>query len=387
MKILLYTHAFAPKVGGQETIVMLLAQGLAQHASLASKCAVELTLVTPTPADGMNDATLPFRVVRQPSPATLFRLLRRVDVVHLAGPVFLPMILGFLLRKPVVIEHHGFQAICPNGQLFFEPTQAPCLGHFMAGRHRECIRCNFAHGKLRSLKMWLLTFLRRWLCQHVSANILPTDWLGALLQLNRMETILHGVTPLEAAPARRVAPLVPTFAFLGRLVSTKGARVLLEAAQQLKAKGLVFQVKIIGQGPDREALEKLARDLQTQDCVQFLGYVPTERLEESLADATAVVMPSLAGEVFGLVAAENMRHGRLVIVSDIGPLAEVIGDAGLKFAPGDAAGLARCMEAVIANPSLAYELGRKASQRVAHAFAADQMSGEHIRLYEVLTKD
>ena len=54
-------------------------------------------------------------------------------------------------------------------------------------------------------------------------------------------------------------------------------------------------------------------------------------------------MPSLGGEVFGLVAAEN-RWGRCVIASDIGALAEVLGDAGMKFPTGDAEGLARCME-------------------------------------------
>ena len=177
---------------------------------------------------------------------------------------------------------------------------------------------------------------------------------------------------------------MPTFAFLGRLVSTKGVRVLLNAAQQLKAKGLAFRVKIIGQGPDRPALEKLVRDLQVEDCVRFLGYVPIEQLDRDLADVTAVVMPSLAGEVFGLVAAEEMQRGRLVIVSDIGALAEVVGDSGLKFPPGDADALARCMETAMTDPSLAERLGQKASHRIAQSFAVDRMANEHLRVYEEL---
>ncbi|MFZ0738906.1 MAG: glycosyltransferase family 4 protein [Candidatus Acidiferrales bacterium] len=363
---------------------MHLARGLAQGTSSVFLGTVELTVVTPISANGMNDRALPFKVVRQPNLTTLVRLLHRADVIHLAGPVFIPMILGSLLRKPVVIEHHGFQAICPNGQLLFEPTQEPCPSHFMAGRYSECIRCNSARGQLRSMKMWLLTFPRRWLCQHVAANILPTNWLGTLLQLNRMETIVHGIPPLETAAARGVSPSVPIFAFLGRLVSTKGVRVLLEAAQKLKAKGLAFRVKIIGQGPDRPALEKLARDLQVGDCVQFLGYIPVEQLDRSLADATAIVIPSLAGEVFGLVAAEEMQREKLVIVSDIGALAEVVGDSGLKFPPGDADALARCMESAITDPSLAERLGRQASHRIAQSFTVDRMANEHRRVYEEL---
>ena len=93
-------------------------------------------------------------MVRQPSLRELTRLIRAADVVHLAGPAFLPLLAALLLRKPVVVEHHGFQTICPNGQLFYEPTQQPCPGHFMAGRHGECIRCNARNGLLRSFIMW-----------------------------------------------------------------------------------------------------------------------------------------------------------------------------------------------------------------------------------------
>ena len=126
----------------------------------------------------------------------------------------------------------------------------------------------------------------------------------------------------------------------------------------------------------------MAHDLQIEDVVRFFGYIPEEVLEGALADATAVVMPSLAGEVFGMVAAQNMQRGRAVIVSDIGALAEVMGSAGMKFAPGDGAGLAYCMESVITNPSLGETLGRKASERIAQFFSADQMVRDHLRVYE-----
>jgi len=386
MRVLIYSEAFAPKIGGVETIVMLLAKGLTQDASSPEHGFTEVTVVTHVGADGMDDSQLPFRVVRKPNFTGLVRLLRHSDVIHLAGPCFVPLALGLLFRKPVVVEHHGFQAICPNGQLLYDPAGAPCPGHFMAGRHRECLRCNAAQGKLRSLKMWLWTFPRRWLCQRAAANILPTEWLGTLLQLNRMATIPHGLSPASISAITRVAPQVPTFAFLGRLVSTKGSRTLLDAAQQLKAKGLAFRIKIIGQGPEREMLEQQARDLQIQDCVQFLGYIPIDQLQESLADTTAVIMPSLAGEVFGLAAAENMQRGRTVIVSDIGALAEVVGDAGIKFPPGDAVGLARCMETVLANPLRAEELGRRGRERALRLFQSKGMIDAHATLYREIIR-
>jgi glycosyltransferase involved in cell wall biosynthesis len=382
MKILIYARDWAPSVGGVQTIVKTLADGLADWSSKHSEQAIEVTLLTQTPAGSMKDSQLPYRVVRRPGFIDFIREIRRADVVHLAGPTILPLIIGYLLRKPTVIEHHGFQAICPNGQLLYEPTQTPCPGFFMTRQYGECIRCNSKLGRLTSVKMWMLTFPRRWLSQRVSANIVPTSWLGSLLQLNRLKTIFHGLQPREFPPETRVKSSVPIFVFLGRLVSAKGVRVLIEAAGLLKAKHREFEVRIIGDGPERQELEKLVRDLRIQSCVQFHGYVPAERLAENLAASTAVVMPSLGGEVFGLVAAENMQMGKLVIASDIGALSEVLGDAGMTFATGDAEDLARCMDAIIADPLIAEQTGKKAGRRIAEVFAADQMVTEHLQVYQ-----
>lgn len=92
-------------------------------------------------------------------------------------------------------------------------------------------------------------------------------------------------------------------------------------------------------------------------------------------------MPSLGGEVFGLVAAENMARGKSVIVSDIGALKEVVGDAGFVFPVGDAAALAACMRRVLENPSLACSLGAASRARATKLFSATRMVEEHAALY------
>jgi glycosyltransferase involved in cell wall biosynthesis len=360
---------------------MHLALGLARGISSAFVGTVELTVVTLVPANGMNDSVLPFTVVRQPNLATLIRLVHKADVVHLAGPLFLPMILGILLRKPVVIEHHGFQAICPNGQLFYEPSCVSCPGHFMAGRHEECLRCNAEQGKWQSLKAWSLTFPRRWLCHGAFSNIMPTDWLASLVRLPRMITIRHGLTEVSPQPLERVDSPVPTFGFLGRLVTTKGARVLIEAASILRLRGCSFRVKIVGDGPDRRALEDLVGDLKLKTVVQFMGYLPNDSIEENLRNCCAIIMPSLAGEVFGLVAAEAMQRGQIVIVSDVGALREVVGPNGLTFPAGNSSALADCMERVIVTPGLGEQLGARAQQRILEHFSAREMIERHFMVY------
>ena len=217
---------------------MSLAAGLSRLGWTDGPASVKVTVVTPTPCDGFSDSSLPFRVVRRPGVIQLIRLIRAADVVHLAGPCFLPLLIGLILRKPVVVEHHGFQTICPNGQLLHEPTGKPCPGHFMARRYGECIRCNAKPGLLQSLRLCLATFPRRWLCARVKSNITPTAWLGALLRLPRSTTVYHAVPHHVCNEDSQTSPPHSTFAFVGRLVSTKGMQTLLQAAQRLQSEGL-----------------------------------------------------------------------------------------------------------------------------------------------------
>ena len=384
MRILIYSHAFAPKFGGVETVVMSLAKGLAERKEADGKSTVEVTVATPTAQGVGNDAELPFTVVREPSLLQLVRLIRATDILHLAGPAFLPMVVALVLGKRMVVEHHGFQTICPNGQLLHEPTQLPCPGYFMAGRHGQCLRCNTRAGMFGSLKLWALTFPRRWLCTRAAQNITPTNWLSTLLKLPRMTTIHHGL-PNHRVNVEPPAPSAPTtFAFIGRLVSTKGAQTLLQAAHILSSEGLRYQLKIIGDGPDRLALQKQVAELGIADSVQLLGYLPEARLEEQLRGVATVVMPSLAGEVFGMVAAENMARGKLLVYSDVGAMGEVVGDDGLSFPAGDVNSLAACLRRVLAEPGLAESLGKKARERMTRLFGEQRMLSQHVATYREL---
>lgn len=378
MKLLLYSDSFFPAVGGTERVALDLARGLAASKPNGSGKAFAVTVVTRTEGSATDDAKMHFPIIRRPSTRQLFGLVRKADVVHLAGPAIAPMVLGFLARKPVVIEHHGFQTVCPNGQLFFAPAPGLCPGHYMARHYRKCLQCNASgFGKARSMKLLLSTPFRRWLSKRATTNIMPTAWLGSVLRLPRMRTIYHGLSFSVAAPIP--APSVSTFAFQGRLVSTKGAAILIEAARKLQSEGLGFVIKIIGDGPERWRLEQQGQSLGRK--IQFLGHVPIERLEEVLSDVSTVVVPSLAGEVFGLVAAENMLRSKALIVSDLGSLSEVVGDAGIIVPGGNAAALAEAMRRVIEEPQ-AESLGARGTARAAKIFDMNAMIESHASVYE-----
>lgn len=383
MKLLIYSHFFAPSVGGVETLVLSLARGLAGFRKDSGDAGFEITLVTQTPADKFDDQALPFRVVRQPTLIQLWDLIRASDVVHVAGPALAPLILGRLARKPIVVEHHGFQTICPNGQLLIEPAGSPCPGHFMAGRYGECLRCNAGQGWFASRKLWLLTFVRRFLCRHVSSNITPTKWLGGLVQLPRVAAIPHGLELLAAPLAYPAsASRSPVIAFQGRLVTTKGVGILLEAARLLLAQNREFELLIIGDGPERASLERLSQAAPLAGHVRFAGRVLETELDAAFAQASVVIVPSLGGEVFGLVVAENMLRGLPVIASDLGAFVEVLGEGGLTFRTGDASALAQELARLLDDPSLAGRLARIARQRALEFCDLRRMLEAHAQVYE-----
>jgi glycosyltransferase involved in cell wall biosynthesis len=389
VKILIYVHSFAPNVGGVETYVMLLAQGLAQYSAQDVKGRLQVTVVTPTAAGDMDDATLPFRVVRRPSLMTLARLVRSADVVHVAGPCFLPMLFGLLLRKPLMVEHSGYQAACPNGMLFDERTKTDCPGHFMARRYYECVRCNAAsEGWRKSVVKLFLTFPRRWLCARAARNIGPSLHVGRRVALPRTVTIYHGTSQPEADRQRcATEPAWPRcFVYVGRLVREKGVPVLLRAAAQLAERGYEFRLKIIGDGPERAGLEDIAERHGLAERTAFTGYLRGAQREEAIEGAAAVVMPSVWQDVAPLAAIEQMIHGRLLIGSDIGGLGELVDGTGLKFAPNDAAGLEACMQRVLAEPDLIKVLGMKARQRALELFPQERMVAEHLAVYREVSR-
>jgi glycogen(starch) synthase len=382
-KLLIYSADFWPTVGGIQSIVMTLARGLARPEQ--SSQTIQCTVVTETPAGKASDSDLPFGVVRKPSLIELARLLWQSDLVHVAGPALRPLLLSFVLRKKVVVEHHGLHAVCPNALLFHEATGTACPGHFLAGRHRECWKCNAGAGYWRSLRLWALTFARRWFCQLTAANIAPTRWLERFLKLPRTFTIPHGVPESPGLPFDSVSK--PKLAFVGRLVNTKGVDLLFHASREVLNRGLDFGLLIIGDGPERGHLERLCGELRLADRVQFVGEVSNSDLQSVLLrDAIAVVVPSVSGEAFGLAAAENMMRGRAVIVPQGGSLAEVAGATGLEFGSADVPSLAGCMEEMLRSPELAKELGRRARQQARIRFAAADMLQNHLALYREVLK-
>lgn len=382
MKLLIYSEYFFPTTGGVQTNVFELACGFSEwHEAHPDDPALDVIIVTQTRERTPKDNSWPFRIVRGPGATALFKLVRNADVVHVAGPAMLPMLFAVLLRKPMIVEHHGYQSICPNGILLLGTDRTVCPGHFMAGRYWNCVRCNAKDmGWAGSLRNLLLMFPRRALSKMVPVNVAITNHVAARLALPRTQTILYGIRDPGSTRLPQNGNCIQ-MAYVGRLVQEKGLPLVLTAAKRLKEDGFSFQLTFVGDGPMRKQLEIAAVQLEIANQVSFTGDLTGADLERAVRPIQIVLMPSLCEETAGLSAIEQMMRGGLVIASDIGGLGEVVGDGGLKFAPGNAEALYVKLRDVLQDPSLVSSVGEHARKRAVQLFSRDTMIRAHVSVY------
>ena len=260
------------------------------------------------------------------------------------------------------------------------------MGHFLARNYGQCLRCNAKDSSwLRSFASLLEMFPRRFIARQVSANLAISEHVLNRHALPRSSVVYYGVEDCgtgESHPedSARLSSKI-SFAFVGRLVREKGIDVLLEAARILREKGKTFELLLIGDGPERPKLREIIIRNRLESVVNVTGFLTGPALLEALQKVRVVVLPSVWEETAGLAVIEQMMRGRLVIASDIGGLGEIVSEAGLKFRPGDAQGLAQVMCSVLDQPALIRIFGAKARDRALRFFQRQRMIEEHAKVY------
>ena len=387
MKILIYSHYFAPSIGGVEFIVQSLASGLAKLRTLHGDREFDVIAITEVAAENFSDEAFPFQIVRQPGPLELWRLVRESDVLHAAGPALLPIFFGWLMRKRVVIEHHTYQSVCPNGLLLQRPQDVVCPGHFQAGRYGECFRCLSTEvSKASAIKRLMLMFPRYRMARAATVNLAVTKHVRDRLKLPNTTVVYHGIEDVRENGSTGAEASVVSFAYVGRFVSEKGLPILLQACKILRNEGKDFRLQLVGDGPERERLENIIQREQLAPWVSITGFLTGEMLSKAMSEVRVVVTPSICEETAGLATMEQMMRGRLVIASGIGGLREIVEGAGLLSLPGDAESLADCMRKVIRDPTLITSFGEKGRRRAINLFERQRMIEEHARIYRAFAR-
>ncbi len=173
-------------------------------------------------------------------------------------------------------------------------------------------------------------------------------------------------------------------AFVGRLVPYKGADMLLEAAAPLARSGSLL-IQVIGDGPERPALEDLVRREGIGAAVEFVGWVDHTHLHERLAMSHVFGFPSIR-EFGGAVVAEAMASGLVPVVVDYGGPGEIVSPATGFAVPlgqrSDIIGAVRhVLEILVADPTVVSRMSARARRRVQTCFTWPVKATQTLEVY------
>ena len=196
----------------------------------------------------------------------------------------------------------------------------------------------------------------------------PTHWA-------RMRIVHCGIDPARLPPRgpardRPGGAPGPHVLFVGRLAGVKGAPLLLEAAARLAPRHPGLRVTLVGDGPERPALERRAAALGLAAAVRFTGFLGEDGVAARLAEADMLVLPSFA-EGVPVVLMEAMASALPVVASRIMGIPELVEDgrSGILVPPGDVDALEGALCRLADDPERAGAMGRAGRARVETEFA------------------
>ncbi|HEX6558757.1 MAG TPA: glycosyltransferase family 4 protein [Longimicrobiales bacterium] len=368
MKILQQCIYFPPEVGGLESHAFYLCRDLVRLGN-------DVTMVTsrsrPDAAerevmDGVN-------VIRTWMPSrtptgwiahtvgtvpTYLPLARHADVLHAQtfASALPARIAKRLYHKPFVMTLHTSH--------FLRLAKKPAWQPVLRGIIRSCDWLLAASAEIRDVALSLYP--------HPRAEALTNGVDTAMFQ--RVAPVL----PAPATGARRV--IVPR-----RLFQKNGVEYFLRAMPLVRGE-LPVEAVLVGDGPERERLESLARDLGVADVCTFMGARPNSAMPALLASAEVAVFPSLM-EATSVAALEAMSCELPVAASNVGGLPEIVDESvGTLFEPANPQDLATRLVALLRRPDLA-ESGRRARERVVRSWSNERLARKHVQIYETLLSE
>lgn len=362
MRVLLHCIYYPPEVGGLESHVAALAEGL-----VARGHEVRVITSRSRPDLPVEEEIRGVRVRRTP-------LSRRTPTgwaAHAIGSI--PATLRWA-RWAEVLHAQAFASVLPVGaaaSLIRRPWAASFhTSHFLVLAKREVW-----DGILRSFV--------RWPDYSLAASKEIAAVAEGLAPDRKVESITNGV---ETERFRPMAPSLPQregerrILVPRRLFPKNGVEYLVRALPLIRSRIPEIRAIVVGDGPERGRLEGLARDLGVADRIDFLGAIPHDQMPGILASGELAVFPSLM-EATSVAALEAMACERPVLATDVGGLPEIIDvEVGGLVPPADPDGLARGVVALLRDPHLG-EKGRRARRRVVAQWSNARLVDRHLEIY------
>ena len=178
--------------------------------------------------------------------------------------------------------------------------------------------------------------------------------------------------------------------YVGRLVERKGVAYLIDAAATVPN----VRIVIIGDGPERAALEQRAAERGVMERVEFRGWVTPQDLDRAYASATAFALPAVVDkrgdtEGLGMVLLEAMSYYVPVVTTALGGITDIVENekTGLLVPPNDANALAAALQRLIEDRTLAARLGEAGERVIEDRFSWPHIIDQFAGVYDSLQAD
>lgn len=344
-----------------------------------------LNLCASQDAAGCENSLVLFYNVHVPNVEFFERARRRgisVRMVHCKGRIDLSAI----RQIEEIIQEDGIDVIHAHGY------KADLYGFAAARRTGKPIVATCHNWVGGTTALGIYNHLDRFVLKKFDALAAVSDAVAQRLldtgvSPGRVKTIANGIAvqafeqgeplPELCMPDNKVIGMV------ARLDLQKGFEYLLRAVSELCGKFPDLKVVIVGDGPDRAAIEKMIEEFGLQSSVVLAGQ--QSNMPGVYAAIDIFVLPSL-NEGLPMTILEAMAASKPVVATKVGAIPKVIqhGENGFLVEPKDVDGLRNALASLLADPELCRRIGAKAHEWVSRNYTSEAMAVKYRQLYDVV---
>lgn len=357
--ILFITRKYPPSIGGMQKLSYELTTRMGK---IAPVCII---------AWGGSQIFLPLFLPYAFFQATLLLLRKPIQVVHIGDPVLSP--LGVTLRAlfgvATAVTVHGLDVTFPNR--FYRGLVSACL------RRMDLIVCISEYTRQQCMKLGVPADL----CRVIGVGVEVEGAVSAPRQSpGRLGSLLDG-----NLAGKKVLLSV------GRLVKRKGILGFITfVLPPLLERSPQIHYLIVGQGPERRAIQRRLRELGLEEKVSLLDQVDDATLREIYLASDLFIMPNIPvdgdAEGFGVVALEASRAGLWVVASKVDGIPDAVceGKNGFLLEPDDRSAYIEVISSLLRNDGLRARLGERAREYVRTAHCWDDIVVRYHQEFELL---
>lgn len=283
---------------------------------------------------------------------------------------------------PDVVHAHDWLVAHPSIALaeFFDVPLVSTIHATEAGRHSGWVSGQISR-QVHAVESWLVRESDSLITCSASMSEEIAELFGPDLAETRV--IRNGIdAELWPYAPRRPRQGPARLLYVGRLEYEKGVHDAIAALPRIRRAHPGVTLTIAGDGTQHQWLVEQARKHKVLKATRFVGRLGHQDLVDAMQAADAAVLPSHY-EPFGIVALEAAATGTPLVTSDVGGLGEAVihGQTGMSFAPGNVAGLAAAVRAVLDDPRAAQRRAVAARERLTSDFDWHTVAAETTQVY------